>query len=149
MIVAKTYLKTGGNFEEFYSSSRKIKNREYIEGAIELTINDVSIIDKSMWDLVDQLWAYLTEGIECAAKGENFKTYFPDQSIEIDIQTKRDKVIIAVTCHTTVKVVVDKFEFVSSIKRLAIEFFEHLKSKGDKFETNADFYLNRLQAIDA
>lgn len=100
-----------------------------------------------MWDCVDQLWAYLTEGLVCVSRGEGFKTYFPDQPIEIKLDVHGSSVAFSVTVNETVKVVVDRFEFVSEMKRFAIEFFEDLKSKGERFYVNSDFYLNKLNSI--
>jgi len=36
-----------------------IANKNYIDGAIVLKVYEKSIIDESMWDLVDQLWSYM------------------------------------------------------------------------------------------
>jgi hypothetical protein len=40
-----------------------IPDLDYIEGAIELSVYGVVIIDRSMWDYVDQLWSYIAESI--------------------------------------------------------------------------------------
>ncbi|WP_423393809.1 hypothetical protein [Burkholderia sp. LMG 21824] len=147
MIVAKTYLKIKRKFVNFYDFSGKIPDPDYIEGAIEISINGVEIFNKEMWDCVDQLWAYLAEGIVCVARGEGFKTYFQDQPIEVSFDIQGSKVIVAVTVHETVKVVVDRSEFVSEMKRLAVEFFEGMKGRGDRYKGNSDFYLNKLNSL--
>jgi len=56
-------------------------------------------------------------------------------------------VVFSVTVHETIKVVVDRFEFVSEMKRFAIEFFENMKSKGEIFDASSDFYLDKLNSI--
>ncbi|MDN7895063.1 hypothetical protein [Burkholderia cepacia] len=147
MIVANTYLKIKKKFVDFYDFNGKIPDPDYIEGAIELSINGVEILNKEMWDYVDQLWAYLAEGVICVARGEGFKTYFPDQPIEISFGIQGSKVVVAVTVHETVKVVVERSEFVSEMRRLAVEFFEGMKGKGDRYKDNSDIYLNKLRLI--
>ncbi|NHV29588.1 hypothetical protein [Burkholderia sp. D-99] len=147
MIVAKTYLRVKKKFVNFYDFNGKIPDPDYIEGAIELSINGVEILNKEMWDYVDQLWAYLAEGVMCVARGEGFKTYFPDQPIEISFGVQGSKVVVAVTVYETVKVVVDRSEFVSEMRRLAVEFFEGMKGKGDRYKDNSDIYLNKLNLI--
>ncbi|MGY6241222.1 hypothetical protein [Burkholderia ambifaria] len=147
MISSKTYLKFKNKFVDFHTFDGKIKDPNYIEGAIELSVDGVVLLDRSMWDCVDQLWAYLTEGLVCVSRGEGFKTYFPDQPIEIKFDVRGGSVVVSVTVHETVKVVVDRFEFVSEMKRFAIEFFECLKSKGERFGAGSDFYLDKLNSI--
>jgi len=147
MISSKTYLKVKNKFVDFHGFDGKIKDPNYIEGAIELRVGGVVLLDKTMWDCVDQLWAYLTEGLVCVSRGEGFKTYFPDQPIEIKFDVHGGSVVFSVTVHETVKVVVDRFEFVSEMKRFAIEFFEDLKNQGERFGAGADFYLGKLNSI--
>ncbi|WP_175857546.1 hypothetical protein [Burkholderia anthina] len=147
MISSKTYLKVKKKFVDFHGFDGKIQDPDYIEGAIELSVDGVVLLDRSMWDCVDQLWAYLTEGLVCISRGEGFKTYFPDQPIEIKFAVHGSSVVFSVTVNETVKVVVDRFEFISEMKRFAIEFFEDLKSKGERFGAGSDFYLNKLNSI--
>lgn len=147
MITAKTYIKIKDKFVDFQGFSGNINNCDYIEGAIELCVNGVVVLDKTMWDCVDQLWAYLVEGVMCIARGEGFKTYFPDQPIEMSFGVQGGDVVVAVTVHETVKVIVDRSEFVSEMRRLAVEFFECMKDKGGRCKINSDFYLNKLNLM--
>nr|WP_175799877.1 hypothetical protein [Burkholderia anthina] len=147
MISSKTYIKVKKKLVDFHSFDGKIQDPDYIEGAIELSVDGVVLLDRSMWDCVDQLWAYLTEGLMCISRGEGFETYFPDQPIEIKFAVHGNSVIFSVTVSEAVKVVVDRFEFISEMRRFAIEFFEDLKSKGERFGAGSDFYLNKLNSI--
>ncbi|EMD9437018.1 hypothetical protein LGM39_21950 [Burkholderia cepacia] len=147
MITAKTYIKIKDKFVDFQGFSGNINNCDYIEGAIELCVNGVVVLDKTMWDCVDQLWAYLVEGVMCIARGEGFKTYFPDQPIEMSFGVQGGNVVVTVTVYETVQVVVDRSEFVSEMRRLAVEFFECMKYAGSRYKSNSDFYLNKLNLI--
>ncbi|WP_175822004.1 hypothetical protein [Burkholderia sp. BCC0419] len=147
MIEVITYLKSEGGFVDFHSFDGKIQDPDYIEGAIELSVDGVVLLDKSMWDCVNQLWAYLAEGLVCVSRGEGFKTYFPDQPIEIKFAVHGASVVFSVTVRETLKVVVDRFEFVSEMKRFAIEFFEDLKGRGGRVSAGSDLYLDKLNSI--
>ncbi|MBH9696200.1 hypothetical protein [Burkholderia cepacia] len=147
MISSKTYLKIKNEFVDFHTFDGEIQDPNYIEGAIELSVSGVVLLDKSMWDCVDQLWAYLIEGLVCVSRGEEFKVCFPDQPIEIKFYVHGGSVVFSVAVHETIKVVVDRSEFVSEMKRFAVEFFEDLKGKGERFGALSDFYLNKLNSI--
>jgi hypothetical protein len=73
------------------------QDREYIYGAVELSVNGITVLDQQLWDLVDQLWAYITNVMEefsCTGRGS---TYFPDQPISLSLQRAgRRKVTISV-----------------------------------------------------
>ncbi|HHL4080092.1 hypothetical protein [Burkholderia sp. A2] len=147
MIEVITYLKSEDGLVDFHSFDGKIQDPDYIEGAIELSVDGVVLLDKSMWDCVDQLWAYLAEGLVCVSRGEGFKTYFPDQPIEIKFAVHGANVVFSVTVRETVKVVVDRFEFVFEMRRFAIEFFEDLKGRGGRVSAGSDLYLDKLNSI--
>lgn len=63
MINIDTFIKFNDDFINIFDFKEKIRNNDYIEGVIELTINDKSLIDKSMYDYIDELWSYLSEGL--------------------------------------------------------------------------------------
>jgi len=63
-------------------------NDFYLEGAIYWKVNEKVIIDFSMWDLIDQLWAYLIHSMHeiIVNKSIHEKFYFPDQPIEVEVK---------------------------------------------------------------
>ncbi len=63
MISINTFIKINNDFIDVFDFDKKIKNNDYIDGAIELTINGKKLIDKSMYDYIDDLWSYLSEGL--------------------------------------------------------------------------------------
>lgn len=68
----------------------------YIEGSLELIIDSVAIIDKAMWDYINELWAYVSNMVELLiAQGES-ETYFPDQPIKLSFR-RQDKGWVLVT----------------------------------------------------
>lgn len=81
-----TFLKTNDGFQSIDNYSGKISDTDYIEGAIVLQIANNEILGLEQWDLVDQLWAYLREGIEEVDSRGEFKTFFPDQPLLLEIK---------------------------------------------------------------
>ena len=66
------------------SFNKEIVDEYYIEGWIELTIDGKSILNRTHWDLVDQLWAYLIDGVlTLKQNGDVWATSFPDQPLEM------------------------------------------------------------------
>lgn len=126
-IVVKTYVKIGDEFIDFFKFNGPVGDPDYIDGALELSINGVSLIDKSMYDYIDDLWSYLAEGLSKVYRGQPFKTYFPDQPIEINLIPKGNDILISVECNEEVKVYVNKEDFLMVMAEHARKFFEHLK----------------------
>lgn len=83
MIQFSTYIRIKPDYEPVDALSKPPPDADYVDGYIDLAIDGVTIMDRSAWDLVDQLWAYMVNGIEDVAAGRSFFTYFPDQPLEL------------------------------------------------------------------
>ena len=130
MITVESYIKNKDEFVPIEIYDNSIEDEDYIEGAIELKVNGVMLIDSSMWDYVDQLWAYLVEGVVAIKNGKTFSTYFPDQPIRILLQPVLDKKIkITVACEEDVVVLVEMDSFIDIVSKKAIAFFKILSEK--------------------
>ncbi|HDJ1442397.1 TPA: hypothetical protein PPN70_004868 [Serratia rubidaea] len=128
MIEVKSYIKSKEDYINILEFSGEIKDCNYIEGALELTINNVNLINLEMWDYIDQLWAYLSEGLDAISKNNEFNTYFPDQPIEVKLKPIKDNVLISVKCNSKVTTLTNKDEFVSAMSKHALDFFERLST---------------------
>lgn len=135
MISVKTYIKSKNEFVEFNHYKEVFEDSDYIEGAIELTINGVILFNKDMWDYIDQLWSYIADGIICIQSNKLFETYFPDQSIKISFTPVKENVSVSVTCHSENKVKVDKKEFIHEMSKHVISFFDYLRRKDATFNS--------------
>ena len=58
-----------------------LPDSRYINGAMELNINGVAVIDRTMRDLIDQLWMYFLTMLEDLKTSGNAELYFPDQPL--------------------------------------------------------------------
>ncbi|CAD5609073.1 hypothetical protein [Escherichia coli] len=145
MISVKTYLKINNEFIEFHEYNGGLSNINYIEGALELSINGVVLIDKTMWDYIDQLWAYIVNGVENILNDEPFETYFPDQPIKLKVIPSNENIIFSVECDTEKKVFVNRKYFIETMASSAIEFFDFLRKNHQSFDSDYKNILVRLQ----
>ena len=77
--------KKDGSFTPVREWEGKLGRSDYLEGALELTVNGVPLITDQIWDYIDELWVYILDSLEnLASKGSAF-TYFPDQPIKLDM----------------------------------------------------------------
>ncbi|PHM21990.1 hypothetical protein [Xenorhabdus ehlersii] len=128
MINVNTYIKIKEEYIDFFQYDGDIKRIDYIDGALELTINGINLIDKSMYDYIDDLWSYLSEGLALLYDNKEFKCYFPDQPIEVKfIPSKGNRVLVSVNCHSEVKTSVDKNYFLIAMRDHAKKFFKRLE----------------------
>lgn len=126
MINISTYLKIRDNFISINDYHGLLKDTFYIEGAIELSIYNIQIIDIEMWDYVDQLWSYLIEGLVKINKNQEFKTNFPDQPIEIKFQPINENVLITINANESRKSLIKKDLFIKTMALHAQGFFNKL-----------------------
>lgn len=145
MISVKTYIKKNNEFVELHEYKDSIDDLNYIEGALELTINGVALIDKNMWDYIDQLWFYISDGIGCLLDNQSFETYFPDQPIKMKMTPFRNNVIFSVTCNSEEKILINKADFISVMTENALDFFDFLRKKDCSFNDNYQEILTKLR----
>ncbi|PZP06162.1 MAG: hypothetical protein DI621_19160 [Pseudomonas protegens] len=125
-IVIETYIKQDNKYISIFDLDGNIADPDYIEGALVLSINGVSLIDLSMYDYIDELWCYLSEGLSLIHEGKNFSCFFPDQPIEVKFICLNREVRVIVNCHEEVKIDVNKDYFLMSMSNHARAFFNRL-----------------------
>ncbi|MDC9597080.1 hypothetical protein [Xenorhabdus anantnagensis] len=145
-----TYIKVGDEFIDIFQYEGDIKDIDYIDGALELTINGKPLITKLMWDYIDQIWSYFSKGLSLVYENQEFKCYFPDQPIEVKFIPLKGhrRVCVSVNCHSEVKTSIDKNEFLIAMKDHAIKFFErleYLKSSTMGARVYAMRYLEKIK----
>jgi hypothetical protein len=102
MVSIASYLKQGSELVPIAEFHGPIADENYIEGAIELSINYVPLLTTAQVDYVDQLWAYLIQGmVENVREGQPFKTYFPDCPIEVTLRPEPgERIAVGVDLRT-------------------------------------------------
>lgn len=78
--------KKDGSFTPVQAWEGPIGDSEYLEGALELTVNRVPLMTTVMWDYIDELWAYIINALEELVSSESVSAYFPDQPIEFTMK---------------------------------------------------------------
>jgi hypothetical protein len=91
MIEVKSYLGSiniqhGSIFTLIEDYTGSVKDPRHIDGAIELTIDGSTLIAKEQWDLIDQLWIYIVNGMESAVNGESYTSSFPDSPTRLSLK---------------------------------------------------------------
>jgi hypothetical protein len=63
----------------------------YVSGYIDFVFENHIILSWKQWDLIDQLWAYIINGIREAVLNKEASFYFPDQPLLVKLQIVRDR----------------------------------------------------------
>ena len=145
MIEISTFLKVGNDFIDIYNYEGDLDDDFYVEGALELSINNTKLIDKSMWDCIDQLWCYFIEGLILISKNEGFRTNFPDQPIEVTFTPIKKQVLISVKANVQKKVFIEKDMFITCMALHAKKFLAKLVTLGN---ANVNTYMPYMHDID-
>lgn len=146
MIDVRSYLKSGAKFVDVESFDGNIKDPDYIDGALVLSVNGIELVNVKMWDLIDQLWVYLVDGLELVSQGKEFKTYFPDQAIELCVRPVNDNlVLVSVKIWSSVNQALSSRE--EFIRALALEAQRFFTAMGRLVPHEQRFYETILQNI--
>lgn len=141
------YLIDVDNLDELEKIKENI-DTHYIDGAIEIQYKNKFIFDISMWDLVDQLWAYILNIIEDMLKFKRGTTGFPDQPSDITMEDiSPDKILFSIDMREKKTWCLPKKEFLNALLDGAEHFFFQmmiiLPSEQSKFMRS----LNRIKKI--
>ena len=94
MVTVTTYLRApDGTFQPVETSTSAPADPDYVEGAIELTIDATTIIGTEEWDYVDQLWAYIANMLLNLKTDDVASTYFPDQPIKLTFERTAEQTL--------------------------------------------------------
>jgi hypothetical protein len=149
MIDMSTYFRIKNDFVSLEKYSGSFKDIDYIEGAIVLSVNNVSILSLETWDYVDQMWGYVVNGLECIISGQNYFTYFPDQPIGLSFEIlKNDMIKVGVDYKGGAYSVISKNEFVTSVCSKAREFFQKMLELVPVYKKSWINYLDKIKKIE-
>lgn len=129
MISCKTFFKVNDDLVKAEDFQGEFVDLDYIEGSIEMSANGVVVLDRRFVDCIDDLWAYMLEGVAAITLGRDFETYFPDQPIKIKFNNVGSNKISISTCvpkKREIKAVVNFDEFLDALLKGAEEFFNIL-----------------------
>ncbi|WP_345060934.1 hypothetical protein, partial [Streptomyces rameus] len=126
MIDVTSYLRTkSGSFVDVAEAGSPAADPSYVEGAIDMAINGVRILDQELWDYVDELWAYIGDMVLKLTNEGEASTYFPDQPIRLSFKRLGGGLVLVSLTYDDVKrtVSVGERELVDALRRSGTEFF--------------------------
>jgi len=146
MINAESFLYIDKKFISIKEFNGVLPDWDYIDGAIRLEINGQEIISLEMWDLIDQLWSYLINGIIEIEEGKKeFSATFPDQPLPFSYKVNGPFIKITVDENKTA---VNYKEFVSAIVYYSKEFFKELLRIEPSLCNKNQYYLEHLDLLE-
>ena len=118
-------MESAGGFVPVEEFVGPLQDRYYVNGAIDLAIDGIQILDVSHWDLINQLWEYFVDGLEIVCRGESFETYFPDQPLKFSIKPIRgNRVLVVRDGPDRVSVAVKRDELLAAFVEGATRFLK-------------------------
>jgi hypothetical protein len=148
MVQVETYLEVKGALVPAAAAGAPIEDVEYIRGAIDCTVNGHQLLTVQMVDLVDQLWAYLADGMTKANEGKAFSCYFPDQPIKFELEPLSGGLLrVTVKARQERTATVAKREFLSAMARAGRSFYGHLVSLIPSERATYTPYMEQLEAV--
>ena len=115
-----------GSFVPVGEWDGEFEDPDHIDGAIVLSVDGEVFFDESLWDLVDQLWAYILNMLEELGEKDSVKTFFPDQPVELVFRRiGGGRLVISVDTGWRTKrtLQVDEADFARALLGGAEEFF--------------------------
>jgi hypothetical protein len=147
MIKITSYLRTkSGSFIDVAEAIVPPPDPSYVEGAIDMTVNGVQVLDQELWDYVDELWAYISDMVLKLATEDEASTYFPDQPIRLSFKRLSAGLVLVSLAYDDVKrtVSVEERELVATLQRSGTEFFTRMKELLPENALGYDDALTRL-----
>jgi hypothetical protein len=146
MTFVESYFKIDDRFVPIGEFSGEFPDKDYIDGAIVLRIDGQDILTFEHWDLVDQLWCEISQGLGKLAKGQDADVPFPDQPLRLRFDWLSARCIRVTVGDESYDV--DSTTFLSTMKRGAKEFFSRMKEllpewsdTWDRYEKEADLVV--------
>jgi len=111
-------------------------------------VNGVCIIDKTLWDDVDQLWAYMSDMVLALNNSNESSTFSPDQPIKLTFRRlKAGNILISLTFDDVRRSVsANEASFIFALQQSGQEFFHKLKKLLPENAPGYDDALERLAA---
>lgn len=115
---------------------------DYIDGAIEFAINDVMLLSKENWDLVDQLWCYIGNMFEEIFDNDVVGTCFPDSGQGLRFTRETSGLMkMEVFEEENREAIVAEVGLIESVAAAGIFFFETIRRISPINDSWADYYI--------
>lgn len=148
MVTIRSWVKANDALVPVEQFTGPIADENYIEGAIELSVEQKPILTCEMTDYVDQLWAYLIRGLGEVVAGREFSTFYPDMPLEVAFRPQDGRVTILVDPQgqrAEATVAIDDLRV--AMATAGTLFFERLRLFAPSNEAMYDRYLSELAVL--
>lgn len=120
----------------------------YLEGAIYLKYGDEVILDFTLWDCIDQLWAYILNLVEEFVLNDHSEMLFPDQPVKIKFKKVSNEYMIMIletnTRHTWT---LPSKEFLITLLNESEIFFKSISESLNLTEERYDFEISKIHEL--
>jgi len=140
-----TYFRIDGAFVRVSEFSGSMPDSDYLEGAIVCTIDGRGLLGLEHWDLVDQLWAYIVNGLIVLDQENHFTCCFPDQALRLRFD-KIGQDLVRVTVGDESHEV-ESAALRSVLKQGAMDFFSVMKAVHPAASETWDEYLSKANTL--
>jgi len=149
MITVTSLLKIGEEFVPVEQWHGPLAEPDYVDGAIELVVDGVAILDQGVWDLVDFLWEGIVEALEALQARDAFDMPFPDQPLDLRFRRlPRGRLRLVLDLPGVARAVECALEeFVAAVVPAAASFFGHLMRLGGAHGPTDQAVLARLAGL--
>ncbi len=147
MIEITSYLREeDGTFVKIGDVTRSPQDERYVDGALDLVINGVTILDTGIWDYIDQFWCYISSMIDQLLKEGEASTRLPDLPPKLTfrrIGTNRVLVTFSFPGERRATTVAQD-ELVDTLCRHGLDF---LHKMSDLLPENSDMYAVAINQL--
>lgn len=137
------------SLDELSSQPLVLQTHGYLEGALVLMINGQPIISELEWDVLDELWDDIVNGIAKLDNGEEseWTTYFPEQSIKLSMIRKgQDCEVVLKSSHGERRALCTYAALRSALLTEGERFFRTVAPLVDE---DTDFYFEMAERASA
>jgi hypothetical protein len=140
MLVIESFLRDrDGTMVPVAQATEPPPDPRHVDGAIRLVVEHKPVLDETLWDLVDQLWAYLADMLDTLAETGSASTYFPDSPVHLELtRVSGDRVRVSVTGIPKPRTATTgEREFTTAVRAAGAAFFTEMSRINP---AESDFY---------
>lgn len=126
MMKVDSFIKCSADFINVNTFNGVLKDGDYIEGGMILTINHVEMINLSLWDYIDQLWIYILNGLIDLHSGRDVLFYFPGQPVKVTMSHTGSRILFKVA---DIGLMVEKRDFINFMAAECFDFLRNMMGK--------------------
>lgn len=148
MIEFRSFLQDDDTLIPIEEATKPPPDEDYIDGVVEMLVDGQPILGRDKVDLVDQLWAYLIQGLEQLSSGEDFSTFYPDMPLEV--RMTRRGTVISITSDDREKVnraTVELEDLRQAMLPAAETFFRRIRELTSEHDKLYAKYLDRIARL--